>query len=166
MVRLGGNEELVSAERAALAAIGDTTTVSSEMWTRLRRCESLAEHGDIAVLRWANLPSRIAETWARTVGLCDACPQALVHGSVARGIVRVVIPRPDPVALARAVSGGDDGRTPHSGAPPIPERLPARLWSALGGSAPLNGLTQGVRRAFDPAHILNPGLMDQGWAHA
>ncbi len=168
LVRLGGNAERVASERAALATLGDAMRVDTDIWTRLRRCESL-ESGEMAVLRWAQLPSQIGRTWARTARLCAAFPQALMHGSVDRGIVRVIIPRPDFAELARAMDGSQEAGTSggsSGGAPPVAERLPDRLWGAMGPGTVSNALTRNVRHAFDPAHILNPGLMDRGWLRA
>jgi glycolate oxidase FAD binding subunit len=160
LVRLGGNGERVAAERAVLADAGETLPAPTDIWTSLRRCESLFP-GDAAVLRWARLPSQLGPTWARAVRFCKAFPQALIHASMGRGVVRAIIPQPDPGLLARAVVADHSGS---AGDAPVAERLPARLWSAMAMGAVSDRLSHEVRRAFDPAHVLNPGLMDQGWA--
>jgi glycolate oxidase FAD binding subunit len=167
LIRLGGNGERVASERAALAALGDATTVSTDIWERLRGCESLESGEDMAVLRWAQLAAQFGLTWARAIRACEGCPQALVHGSIMRGIVRVLIPHADPAALAPAVAGAQaPAANGMGGWSPVAERLPARLWGAMGAGAAQGSLAHRVRCAFDPDHILNPGLMNRGWAHA
>jgi FAD/FMN-containing dehydrogenase len=44
------------------------------------------------------------------------------------------------------------------------ERLPAPLWPVLAPSRATDRLSTGVRAAFDPHHLLNPGIL--GEAHA
>jgi len=39
------------------------------------------------------------------------------------------------------------------------ERLPPEVWSAVSPSVVSDGLSQGVKRAFDPHNILNPGIL-------
>ena len=43
----------------------------------------------------------------------------------------------------------------------IVERLPAVLWPALVAPAAADPLSVGVRNAFDPDRILNPGILGE-----
>ena len=39
------------------------------------------------------------------------------------------------------------------------EKLPADLWSSVSPSVVADPLSQGIRKAYDPHHILNPGIL-------
>jgi glycolate dehydrogenase FAD-binding subunit len=163
LVRLGGNAERVASERSALAALGDIVPAPAEVWTALRRCEP-PEWGGAAVMRWSQLPSRVGETWRHVVGICRPFAAALVHASVQRGVVRAIIPHADAAALADAL------RSEHGAGPPftgirIAERLPAQLWAIEAPATVVDRLSRAVRRAFDPHHVLNPGLLGEAAAH-
>jgi hypothetical protein len=43
----------------------------------------------------------------------------------------------------------------------IYERLPAALWPALAPTALRGTLERGVKAAFDPHHLLNPGILGE-----
>jgi hypothetical protein len=76
---------------------------------------------------------------------------------VQRSIVRVVMPLPDgalpdaAVAMLRAESGHRR----------IFERLPSALWNTLAPTAVADRLSRGVRSAFDPHRLLNPGILGE-----
>ncbi len=151
LLRLMGNADLVGADRAALAGAG-AIGVPDAVWDRLRT----AEPPDAAVLRLSGPPARIADTWARATRLLDAVPRALVHASIDRGVVRCIVPDPDPVALGSGIL-----QQPVAGTL-VPERLPATLWGSIGARTGRDRLSRGVRRAFDPHGILNPGILGDG----
>jgi FAD/FMN-containing dehydrogenase len=82
------------------------------------------------------------------------------HASVLRSSARVVLPHnasalPDG-ALELLRGAGRDTR--------IFERLPAALWPVLAPSRATDRLSAGVRTAFDPHRLLNPGIL--GETHA
>ena len=80
-----------------------------------------------------------------------------------RGVVRVILPGDTGFGLP-----GLDA-TPRGGLAAAPslivERLPARLWPTLGARlAPgraRDPLSRRVRAAFDPAGVLNPGVLGE-----
>jgi hypothetical protein len=77
-----------------------------------------------------------------------------VHGSPGRGIVRCIIPE-----------GAEDDLSPvldrfaTCDATRIFERLPARLWNERAPSPAADRLSRGVKRAYDPMNIMNPGIL-------
>lgn len=172
LVRIAGNPERVAAERAALAAAGDVAEVCADVWTALRRAEAGAGSG-AAVLRWAQAPSRLADTWIHAGAASAAFTDALVHASVGRGIVRAIIPEPASAPLAAAIAhdaaqpldltGEREVVTRASGfaGTCIPERLPPWLWGAVGARGLRDTLSRRVRHAFDPSYVLNPGILGE-----
>jgi hypothetical protein len=74
---------------------------------------------------------------------------------VLRGVARAVIPQSEPGAVRDAHRLADfDGTR-------IFERLPAPLWEELAPSAVETRLARGVRSAFDPHRLLNPGILGE-----
>jgi hypothetical protein len=80
-----------------------------------------------------------------------------MHGSVLRGVVRCGVP-----GSVGDTAGNDVTRAltlPFDGAR-IGERLPPHAWSVLPAPA-MDGLSRGIRAAFDPGHLLNPGILGE-----
>ena len=152
MVRFAGNEESVAAQRAALASLGNVVDVAGDSWSALRGSDS----ADATVVRCSSPVARFADTWAAATRLASV-GEGHAHGSVMRSTVRVVVPNIDgtipPDLLALLQAGGRDTR--------IFERLPDRLWSTLAPSAVTHPIARGVRAAFDPHHLLNPGILGE-----
>ena len=151
LARLGGNEPLVRGQRAALAAVGDWTELPAVVWERLRDCEPPAA----GVVRYSARPSRVAATWAHALDVCGRVPGAFAHASPGRGVVRCVLPTDAPElreAVGAALALPFDGTR-------IVERLPAALWPDRAAEPVRDGLARGVRRAYDPQGILNPGIL-------
>ncbi|MGH7719776.1 MAG: FAD-binding oxidoreductase [Gemmatimonadaceae bacterium] len=150
LARVGGNASDVRAQRAALAHVGELRHVDTGVWDRLRRCEPERA----SVIRLSRAPSRMAETWSAARALTRHRPDALLHATVGRGVVRCVIPDDGDGG------GGDllrdaarfDGRH-------VLERLPVRWWDGVTGSVISNRLSRSIKDGFDPMHILNPGLL-------
>ena len=159
LARLAGNPELVSSQRAALAAMGDAAEVPADRWGALR--ESDPQGG--ATARLSHRPARRFDVWLRALALADRLPGSWVHASVGRGIARLAAPAStDPSALAAAFAPGSFSAGGEPGTV-IFERLPAALWPTLSPSALPRGtageLMRKVKDAYDPHHLLNPGIM-------
>jgi glycolate oxidase FAD binding subunit len=149
LVRLGGNDELVTTQRAALAALGDTAPVDPAAWRAIRE-----EPSDAAVFRLSGRPSRIAEAWNAARRIAGSLGGS-VRATVPRGVVRCVVPSPPPEALAAALrDAAFPGTTIH-------ERLPAPLWPTLAPSPVEDRLSRRMRDAFDPHRLLNPGIFGE-----
>ena len=73
------------------------------------------------------------------------------HASIERGVVRLIVPATAHEVVAPLV------RCLASHASVLGERLPRAAWEAL--PAVTDRLSRGVRAAFDPHQILNPGLL-------
>lgn len=152
LARLAGNEDAVVAQRAALGALGDMRLVEGDVWRRLRTWEP----DGAPTARVSRAPAELDRTWraALELGGGDA---ALAHATVGRGVVRCVVgePPPSPVHLASLRAAGFTV---------IFERLPAASWPVLAAPGAADPLSRGLRRVFDPATVLNPGILGDGAA--
>jgi glycolate oxidase FAD binding subunit len=161
LLRLGGNAERVASEQSEAGQLGDGAVIDTDVWRALRQCERSVPGA--VVVRWSQFPSLVANTWRHAVECCAGSPEALIHASLERGVVRAIIPATDTVALARVLRTEDrppggrmfEGRR-------IAEQLPARRWSAEPAPGAADRLARRVRMAFDPWHILNPGILGEG----
>jgi hypothetical protein len=153
LARFVGNDESVVAQRAALASLGDVADVDGTSWTALR----VAEPASASVVRLSGQAGRLADTWAAATRLVSSAGGGFAHASALRAVARVVLPNdtgslpPAPVEALRAPTR--EVR--------IFERLPAPLWATLARSAVAHRLAAGVRSAFDPERLLNPGILGE-----
>ena len=144
LVRVAGNQTQVAAQRAAFAAIGDCIELdSATVWPRLRT----SEPAGTAVFRVSAPPSVLAATWEE-VATNDT---AWCHASLERGIVRCVSGEHEDDLTQRIRRLATTRRV-------IIESAPEALWNARGGAPPAS-LDDGMRRAFDPGGVLNPGIL-------
>lgn len=163
LIRLAGNARAVEAERGVLAALGDAVEVDVGCWDRLR--SDLPGAG--AVVRWSAPIAALGGLWlaarslARSFG--EVPPPGAQHpprlaASVARGVVRMQLPAADHDLLLQRLRDSLP-----SGAALRAELLPAPLWRPLAPGVMAHPLSRGVRHAFDPHRILNPGILgDEG----
>jgi glycolate oxidase FAD binding subunit len=150
LTRIAGNDEAVAAQRTALRQIGEPRAAAHDVWTRLRGIEPAGA----SVLRFSRRPSQLPGLWQLAEQLAATCPGTLVHAAAARGVVRCIVPANGAGALADALANAGTATC-------IAERLPAELRRHLRASRPdavRDRLTHGVKQAFDPAGVLNPGI--------
>lgn len=150
LVRLAGNEDAVRAQRDTLAAMAELSPAPHGVWERLRTCETARPGAATppAVLRLSQRPSRIGMTWDHALALAGT--GGFVHASLARGVARCILETTDRTGVRKAL-----GSLP-ADVTRMGERLPAGLWPADGMD---DRLSRGVRAAFDPLRILNPGIL-------
>jgi glycolate oxidase FAD binding subunit len=148
LVRLAGNDESVKAQQQVLASLGDAIVVDGGVWERLRSIEA---PGSLS-FRLSRRPSMLQEIWLQTVAVLSSLPDTLMHATVERGVVRVVLPVTDNEALAAMLA-----ELSLAGSL-ICERLPLDCWQSMPTEFS-NALAQSARRAFDPMSVLNPGIV-------
>jgi glycolate oxidase FAD binding subunit len=147
LLRFGGNARAVASQRKRAASLGRGVAIDPAVWTRLRA----VEEGAAAVIRLSDLPSAFAERWDDAETMSGS--GGFVIGSPARGTLRCVLRNADKTRITafRARAGT---------AAVLFESLPnASLWNALTVEIEPTSLNGRVRAAFDPAGILNPGIM-------
>lgn len=163
LVRFGGNETRVTAQRRALSALGDLIEVPGGVWHELRAIDTT----DAAIARVSHLPSELARTWAHVKGeiAATALDAAFVRATVSRGVVRAVVPRP--VQMANAEFDATLSSLARNIVPPgghgVWEQLPLAAWQHV-PSAVADNLSAGLQRAFDPDRRLNIGILGTGAA--
>jgi glycolate oxidase FAD binding subunit len=158
LVRLGGNEDGVAAQRATLVRMGATGEVGAATWEMLRTHEPMGAW----VWRMSDLPSRIADTWSQAKTILRAAGASWMHASVGRGMVRCTC-----VPATTGEGGLPDGEraliaslaaSPFGGTI-IYEKLPAEHWATLSPPAATDPVSYRIRAAFDPHSLLNPGIL-------
>jgi glycolate dehydrogenase FAD-binding subunit len=162
LVRLGGSGDAVRAQRAALSALGEMRDVTGPLWPTLRGVEPPGS----ASLRLSRRPSRFADTWDDATRLVEPFSGGLVHGAPLRGVVRCIVPdvgtaraggRGHAVVgveerLVRALTAPFDGTR-------VFERVPGSIWRSFAPTAVPDRLSQGIKAAYDPLCVLNPGIL-------
>ncbi|MDP9264884.1 MAG: FAD-binding protein [Chloroflexota bacterium] len=148
MARLGGNDEAVRAQRQTIRAFAEMRDAPSSVWTTL----AAIEPPSAAVARVSAPPSRLYALWMALAAGDDA---SLAHASTSRGILRCIHPRQDDAALAQWL-----GRIARCEGMHIFERLPPAAWRDV-PSHVNDRLSRGVRDAFDPARVLNRGILGE-----
>jgi glycolate oxidase FAD binding subunit len=156
LVRLGGNEPLVRAASDSLVALGPLHEVATSAWAAL----VASEPPGAAVLRVSTAPSRAAALWDRASAIVERA-HGSAHATLARGVVRCILPVDETDQEEHARLRGMVGALQHLAPAVVVERLPAALWPALVAPAAVDPLSVGVRNAFDPDRILNPGILGE-----
>lgn len=153
IVRLGGNRRALDAQVDAFRTLAELDDAPDDVWSALRRSDTPGA----ATWRWSNLPSLFGDTWTAAAAATHEFPEALLHGSVLRGVVRVIVPAHSSIPaedLARAA-------TAFTGTIAI-EALPRHAWPLVDLPPAHEVLSRAIRAKFDPDGILNPGIAGEG----
>jgi glycolate oxidase FAD binding subunit len=150
LVRIGGNEKSLDGQLAALRAFGEARDVTEDVWDSLRSAEPTAS----VTWRWSQLPSLFGETWSAADRATRPLGGSIMHGNPARGVVRVILdstPKVTPAELVRSAAAFQ-GTV-------VTERLPENAWPLVDTRTANESLSRAIRDKFDPARILNPGIL-------
>ena len=152
LIRFGGNAAAVKAQAAGLAQIANIEEIDSTSWATLRQLEN----GSHTTLRISSLPQRTVAAAARIIS--DDVAGVFTSIDPRRGIIRVVAGASDgaqsPQEFAAGVVQTDSSEL-------VFEKLPADLWQVVSPTVVDDALSQGVKRAYDPHNILNPGILGE-----
>lgn len=151
LIRLGGNQTAVETQARVLAQLGAVDEVATDVWDNLRTLEGEAD----AVIRYSALPTEFLAIFQRPV--FRDFPKSLVYANPMRGSARVAISSLGNHELLRTAL--HDRQDVDASSVQIFEKLPANLWESLAPSAVSDPLSRGIRKAYDPHNLLNPGLL-------
>jgi glycolate oxidase FAD binding subunit len=149
LVRLGGNSATVDAQLITLSRVGRTDEVDTRVWEALRLLDADADF----VIRLSGLPARVRAAAGAMV--MDAIPGVYTSINLARGVVRIAVRSnadAGPGMAGLALDGPVEGSF-------VFERLPAETWKAVSPTVVADPLSQGIKRAYDPFNVLNPGIL-------
>lgn len=160
LVALGGNRAAVAAQTDAINSLGGMTEIFPEVWRRLRIVDDVPagtqtyDHPEPnIVFRVSALPARFGDVWNALEKVMEQIPDGRMHASPGLGIVRCILP---PSAGFEAVhSLTQECRSVTN----VCERLPREIWQIVSPTVVSDRLSQGIKRAFDPQNILNPGIL-------
>ncbi len=152
LVRLGGNSAAVDSQLISLSRVERTDEVESGIWESLRQLEGDADF----VIRLSGLPAQLRSAAGAMVS--DSIPGVYTSINIARGVVRIAVTRSaadsdtDVTAAGLSLDGPVQGSF-------VFERLPADAWKSVSPGVVSDPLSQGIKRAYDPFNVLNPGIL-------
>jgi len=148
LARLGGNDDAVRAQRQLLGALGEMRDVPASVWSTLATVEP--NHASVA--RVSAPPSRLHAIWPL---LSRVDERSLAHATVGRGVVRSICTSSEEANSQAWLAAISKCEGTH-----IFERLPARAWHTVPCRVD-DPISRAVRTAFDPARILNRGILGE-----
>jgi glycolate oxidase FAD binding subunit len=157
LVRFGGNAPVVEVQIRALSQFARTEEVEQSTWTAFRDMDRDSE----SVIRISTLPFRFLGAAASI--LADIQPRVVISISLGRGVMRLVTRGDGDQNPANTVDADVSVNFPtdgqNAGTTVIFEKLPADLWPVVSPSIVSDPLSRGIRKAYDPHNILNPGIL-------
>ena len=157
LIRLGGNDAVVAEQLIALSRIARPEEVEADIWTALRELEGNAD----SVIRISNLPVQFLGASGSI--LTDDFASIYTYIDPRRGLARVVVGanRESDETMTGAIGGSGDYVADGNGSSGVIfEKLPsAEIWAHASPTVVAGRLSQGIKRAYDPHNILNPGIL-------
>jgi len=152
LLRFGGSDTVVNAQVSGLGQLARPREVENEVWTSLRAVDA----GTHTAVRVSSLPQRFAAASAGILG--DDVPGIYTSIDPRRGVMRILVgsAASDDGDATPAPEFATDGEGSSS---VVFEKLPADLWGSVSPSVVADPLSQGIRKAYDPHGILNPGIL-------
>jgi glycolate oxidase FAD binding subunit len=151
MIWLGGNGAAVRAQHAAIAELGGARVMNAEVWNRVRMIEDGIDSP--IVVRLSTVPTKLPELWIAARDSLRELPGTMMHCTPTLGIVRCILPSSTSIDTLRRLAANASSV--------IYEKLPAELWSELSPTVVNDRISRGIKQAFDPENILNPGILGQ-----
>ncbi|MEP6857422.1 MAG: FAD-binding oxidoreductase [Gemmatimonadales bacterium] len=151
LIRFGGNAAAVDAQVRELSSLAKSEEVETAIWDRLRNLEKDAG----IVIRISGLPSTFRAVSPSM--LADEYSWIFEYVNPVRGVLRLVIHDSGRAADDEESLRGIDpagGRDEHI----VFEKSPDETWAEI-PSAVSDPLSQGIKKAYDPHNILNPGIL-------
>jgi glycolate oxidase FAD binding subunit len=140
LVRLAGNAVGVHHQGATLARLAVCDEVAPATWIRLLQ----SDPADGAVVRVSRRPSELSRLWLAAT----ATPDIDAHASLYRGVVRLRLPAS--IGPLRGFDALDRQ---------VVETMPEEWRDRSAPPAPNDSLSRRMRDAFDPARVLNRGIL-------
>lgn len=152
LIRFGGNTAAVDAQLNAVSQMARVEEAETPVWEALR----ILETGSGCVIRVSGLP----EEFRSASGSILTDPQSGILNYIdpARGVLRLVVR-----AMDENEEPGESQFGISTNMPPdervVYETLPAEVWPEVSPSVVSDRLSQGIKKAYDPHNILNPGIL-------
>ena len=156
LIRFGGNDAVVRAQMGALSQVARAEEIDAAAWTRLRQLDGNAH----TMIRIVSLPQRLLATSARILG--DDGPGIYTCIDPRRGVMRIVVTADGEngvVGTPPTEASADFHKDGVESSEVIFEKLPPEIWRGVSPSVVSDALSQGIKRAYDPHNILNPGIL-------
>ena len=156
LIRFGGNDAVVRAQINALSQIARPREMDVAVWMRIRQLDGSAH----TTIRVVSLPQRFLAASARILG--EDVPGIHTCIDPRRGVLRLIVGTEGVAGDGgiSAIGASQDFQSNGADASEVIfERLPADVWREVSPSVVSDELSQGLKRAFDPHHILNPGIL-------
>jgi FAD/FMN-containing dehydrogenase len=157
LIRLGGNDAVVAEQLITLSQIARPEEADADIWAALRKLDADAD----TVVRISNLPVQFLGTSATI--LSDDFPGIYTYIDPRRGVCRVIVGvnrQPNEASTAAIGTSGDYVADSSGSSGVIFEKLPsAEVWAHASPTVVADPLSQGIKRAYDPHCILNPGIL-------
>jgi glycolate oxidase FAD binding subunit len=157
LVRFGGNAPVVDIQLKAFSQLARTDEVEQSTWTAFREMEADAA----SVIRISTLPTRFLS--AAPSILADTEPRIVISINPRLGVLRLVTRDGADRDSVRSADGGIPLDFPGDGqggaTSVIFEKLPADVWPVVSPSVASDPLSRGIKKAYDPHNVLNPGIL-------